>query len=598
MADIDQIIANGGRTNANFDFNALINVPARQASEERYKQEGRDLFKNGVPKNADGSIDYGAMRNALFQHGDVGQGTAVDNLDIQRQQLKFGQQQSEGIQRFEGGQQSAPILPPSANRTASAPAAPPLDRGGTSQPAPVAPPNSPGGAPTGGRASIMQVLDAQGIPNDQLGAASASVARQIGVDPNEPIDINDPRVRNVLVPAVQQLKRAGVGNVIPAGQPAPDQALPQVMGPGGPAQPSAQGVYPSNAVMVPQGQPPVVAQGGATPQPGPPPGPPQPSPQAPQPPQGQPGPVTNAVTGTTAPATPSRVDQAIAFYSGIISNPMSPPNNVKQATLRLESLQKNAELTPTQKDYAQAVLQGFRGTQDEHAAKVEADKAYATENTKSYIKKYDAIQTAGERARMDIPQLDLARKLTEDPNFYSGVGEKYNLLLKRAITTLGGDPNTAAPQEAFRKIVSNSILDQIKGMAGTGQIRVAEIKIMEQAAANAENTPQANRLLLELSSRLQKRASAIADMAQSYNGGRLDSGFDRKVAAYDRANPMISEKEIPDFRKIIGGTGQKSAPAGQPTFSSPSDVHAAISAGKLKSGDAFTDATGKTRYVP
>jgi hypothetical protein len=66
-----------------------------------------------------------------------------------------------------------------------------------------------------------------------------------------------------------------------------------------------------------------------------------------------------------------------------------------------------------------------------------------------------------------------------------------------------------------------------------------------------DNTPQSNRLLLELSSRLQKRAAAIADMAQSYNGGRLDSGFDRKVAAYDRANPMISDKEIPDFRKII-----------------------------------------------
>jgi hypothetical protein len=69
---------------------------------------------------------------------------------------------------------------------------------------------------------------------------------------------------------------------------------------------------------------------------------------------------------------------------------------------------------------------------------------------------------------MDIPQLDLARKLTEDPNFYSGVGEKYNLLLKRAVA-LGGDPNTAAPQEAFRKIVSNSILDQIKAWPAPGR---------------------------------------------------------------------------------------------------------------------------------
>lgn len=567
MADIDQIIAGGAGSSSRADFSGLANLPEAywKGVDRRNVQDTRDLFKDGVPTNPDGSVNYGAMRDALFKIGNIDKGTALDNLDIQRQQLKFGQQQSQGIQNFEGGGapgQSAPILPPSANRSASTPVAPALNRGGIDQPAQGAPgaasPQQPG-APQGG-ATIMKILDAQGIPNDQLGAASASVARQLGVDPNEPIDINDPRVRNVLVPAVQQLKRAGVGNVILAGQPAPDQPLqqpPQVMGPGGAAQPNAQGVYPSNAVMMPQGQPPVVAQGGAPPQPGPPPGPPQLPPQAQ--PQGQPGPVTNAVTGTTAPQTPSRVDQAIAFYAGIMSNPISPKTNVDLAKSRLESLQKNTELTPAQKDYVQAVTQGYRGTQDEHIAKTEADKAYATENVKSYIKKYDTIQTAGERARVDLPQLDLARKLTEDPNFYSGVGEKYNLLLKRAVTALGGDPNTAAPQEAFRKIVSNSILDQIKSMAGTGPIRVAEMKIMQDAAANPDNTPQSNRLLLELSSRLQKRSAAIADMAQSYNGGRLDSGFDKKVAAYDRANPMISDKEIPDFRKIINP--DKSAPA-------------------------------------
>jgi hypothetical protein len=588
MADIDQIIAGGSGATSRADFSGLADIPDAywKGKDRRYTQESRDLFKDGVPKNADGTIDYGAMRDALFKQGQLTQGTAIDNLDLERQRLKFGQQQSQGIQTFEQGGQPAIVSPPSPNRSASTPVAPPLNRGGVDNQAQ----SGPGGARAGGT-SIMQILSAQGIPNDQLQAASASIARQIGVDdPTQPIDTNDPRIRNVLVPAVQNLKRAGVGRVIPEGEASPpDQALPQptqVMGPRGAAQPNAQGVYPANAVMMPTEQPPVVAQGG------------HPSP-APVAQRGQPGPVTNAVTGQSAPAAPSRIDQAIAYYAGIMSNPMSPKQNVELAKTRLESMQKSVELTPAQKDYAQAVTQGFRGTQDEHAAKVEADKAYATENTKSYIKKYDAIQTAGARARMDIPQLDLARKLTEDPNFYSGVGEKYNLLLKRAVTALGGDPNTAAPQEAFRKIVSNSILDQIKSMAGTGQIRVAEIKIMEQAAANAENTPQANRLLLELSSRLQKRAAAISDMAQSYNGGRLDSGFDRKVAAYDRANPMISDKEIPDFRKIISSPKEReAAPAGQPKFGSPSDVRAAVSAGKLKSGDAFTDANGKTRYVP
>jgi hypothetical protein len=73
----------------------------------------------------------------------------------------------------------------------------------------------------------MKVLAAQGIPNDQLGAASASVARQLGIDPTAPIDLNDPQVRNVLVPAVAQLKKMGIGQVAQAGQP-PVQEIPPV----------------------------------------------------------------------------------------------------------------------------------------------------------------------------------------------------------------------------------------------------------------------------------------------------------------------------------------------------------------------------------
>lgn len=581
MADIDQILAGGAGASSRADFSGIGDIAESywKGKDRRYTQESRDLFKDGVPTNPDGTINYAAMRDALFKHGELGPGQAIDNLDIQRQQLKFGQQQSAGIQSFEGGapppQQPAIISPPSANRSASAVVAPPLNRGGEQPQA--------GGAPGRGT-NLLQILDAQGIPNDQLGAAGASIARQLGIsDPTQPIDVNDPQVRNVLVPAIQQLKRAGLGQVIPAGQPSP---APQVLGPAGPTQPNAQGVYPSNAVMMPpaaQGAP-VVAQGGA------------PQPPAPAP-QGQPAPVTNALTSTAGPPTPSRTDQAIAYYSGIMSNPISPKNNVELAKARLESLQKSAELTPEQKNYVQAKLQGFPGTMEEYQAKTAADKAYAEENTKSYIKKYDAIQTAGDRARSDIPKLDLARQLTEDPNFYSGVGENYNLLLKRAITALGGDPNTAAPQEAFRKVVSDTILDQIKSMAGTGPVRVAEMKIIEAAAANPGNTPQANRLVLELASRMQKRNADIADMAQRYNNGRLDSGFDRRVAEYDRQNPLITDKEIPNFRSIIGGKTQ-GQPAGQQQFASPADVRAAMSAGKLKSGDAFTDAAGKTRYVP
>jgi hypothetical protein len=62
---------------------------------------------------------------------------------------------------------------------------------------------------------------------------SARIANQLGLeDPNAPIDMNDPKVRNVVVPAVQQFKRMGVGQVVQNGNMPPQpvqtaQAIPQ-----------------------------------------------------------------------------------------------------------------------------------------------------------------------------------------------------------------------------------------------------------------------------------------------------------------------------------------------------------------------------------
>jgi hypothetical protein len=91
MADIDQIIAGGAGASSRADFSGLADIPEAywKGKDRRYTQESRDLFKDGVPKNADGTIDYGAMRDALFKHGELAQGTTIDNLDLARQQAQI-----------------------------------------------------------------------------------------------------------------------------------------------------------------------------------------------------------------------------------------------------------------------------------------------------------------------------------------------------------------------------------------------------------------------------------------------------------------------------------------------------------------------------
>jgi hypothetical protein len=171
------------------------------------KNELRDAFKNGVPTTADGQPDFGAMAKVLFQKGGLSEGTAAAQLGITQQNQQFGQGQSRAISSFEGGTPTPaqPIVGPSTSRNTVS-----IDPSKRADATTSQSPQQPSQQPT-----VMTVLASQGIPNDQLQAASASVARQLGVDPTAPLNMQDPQVRNVLAPAIAQLKRNGIGQVQP-----------------------------------------------------------------------------------------------------------------------------------------------------------------------------------------------------------------------------------------------------------------------------------------------------------------------------------------------------------------------------------------------
>lgn len=559
MADIDEIIS-GARGNTRYSFDAIGDPVKtfRDAQKQADETNLRRAFRDGVPTGPDGQPDFAAMAKTLFQKGGLNEGVAASNLDISRQQLKNGQILAERIGQLEGGGgQPTPALPPSANRGASVAVAPPISRGGA-QAAPA--PQQAAGQPTGGT-TIMGLLSAQGIPNDQLGAASASIARQLGVDdPNAQIDVNNPQVRNVLVPAIQQLKRMGLGQVVQQG-PQTAQAIPQ--------QPQAQ----ATAQVAPN----------------------------PQQDQGTFGP---------APATPTRgavptgmdpeTQRKIAIYTAYASNPAVPEATRKVIQSRLEAMQRAADPTGSMKEYDLYRRQGGNLPFNEWMADTEQRKTAATEEAKSSVKKYEGLVEAGTKAQMEIPQLDLLKEQMNDPNFFSGAGEKYNLLYKRLKSAVGIDPEAAVPQEYLRKATAANVLSSLGALKGLGQIRVAEINMAREAAASPDNSIPANKLLVEISKRTHERNAQIAEMAQDYKekNGVLDPGFDKQVTAFYKKNPLFTDAEIKDWHKVIGEQKQTKAASATPQFSSPADVHAAVASGKLKSGDAFTDPTGKTRYVP
>jgi hypothetical protein len=548
MADIAQLLSNAAQTNANFNFDDLINKPAREAQKSDFaaqdqaaKNALRDVFKNGVPTTADGQPDFAAMGKALFQSGDVGQGVALSNLDIQRQGL---QQNQEGARFSATGQSGNPqptiVSPPSVNRSGSAVVAQPLARGGT----------QPQGNQQGG--TLMQVLAAQGIPNDQLGAATASIGRQLGLqDPNQPLNLQDPQVRNVLVPAIQRLKQGGIGQVVPAPQ----------------GQPQAQ----------PQGQPQPVAQQQ-----------PQVAPQA----QQAPNPFANA---QAAGLIPPGVDPA-RFVAGMKYRAAALPKGPAQEAIQAQvnAIDKASELTAGQRDFNASQA---NPAIDERAAQQKADEARATGVAQSDIKEQDGIISAGAAARQRLATLNTISNIIDtDKNMTLGFGAETSLKIKKALESIGVNVGDLSGPQAIQKLNGLLASESAKGVS----VRPAQFEFKTFLTNNPglDLDKAGNQRVIGIFSQLAKRDVDLGKLARQNRDNWQN--WDNVVENYDKQNPIkdpVSGKVI-TTNSIVAPGPSKSTPASSPTFSSPADVHAAVASGKLKSGDAFKTSDGRTKYVP
>jgi hypothetical protein len=175
-------------------------------------------------------------------------------------------------------------------------------------------------------------------------------------------------------------------------------------------------------------------------------------------------------------------------------------------------------------------------------------------DTERFGKQYDQIQHQADETNKLVDTLKLTKSLMDQPSFYSGAGSEFALAAKRIGVALGlANPNEAQAMEAFGKTVSSAIMDQIRSLGGQGlgQVRVAEINIMKQAAQNHDNTPASNRLLTELQERAAERWTLpIAKLAREYDNGHLDAGFDKVKQDWINKHPLLSKEELEDPRRI------------------------------------------------
>lgn len=232
---------------------------------------------------------------------------------------------------------------------------------------------------------------------------------------------------------------------------------------------------------------------------------------------------------------------------------------------RAKQIIDQAAPAPAIKEWRQS---GSKLPYDQWVAAAEGDKETAKQDATLYAKKYDAIVENGTKAQAEIPQLEmLQEQMNNDPSFFSGSGEKYNLLYKRLKSAVGIDPDAPVPQELLRKVTASNVLSSLSALKGLGPIRVAEMNMAKEAAASPDNSIPANKMLVEISKRTHQRNAEIADMAQTYKeqNGALDATFDKKVSSFYKDHPLFSDAEIKDWHKVIGDpTPSKAAQATQP----------------------------------
>lgn len=398
MADIDSIISGvGGNTRADFSGLEKILPNYWAGLDQAFKQRQRDQFKDGVPTDANGNVDYSAVQRTLLQNAQPDQAAKFGALTLNQMQLDAAR---DAGQFYATGGPSASNIPPSSSRTAGTAVAPAVGGGGNV------------GASAQGQhpkqpQTLMQVVEGAGFPNDQLGTITQSLSRQIGVDPQAPINLNDPQVRNVLVPAIQRLKQMNLGQPVAAGGQAPA------------AQPAATSATPD--------------------------------------------PFAGAVSRGLIPpgVDPQRFVAGLKYRAAAL--PEGPAQ--KAALTQLEAINKATEPTPEMRNAAAAGM-----SSREYADRGDTAQTERAVLTNSILPKLDKSQEGATAARDEIQAIDRAREQLDAPGgIVAGKFANQQLMMQKVGSFFGLDKGQVANTEAFSSAIGSRTLALVKGLgAGAG----------------------------------------------------------------------------------------------------------------------------------
>jgi hypothetical protein len=158
-----------------------------------------------------------------------------------------------------------------------------------------------------------------------------------------------------------------------------------------------------------------------------------------------------------------------------------------------------------------------------------------------YGKRFLDTQNEAQAAQRTLNGLTVMESAISSPGFYSGAGSEFITTLKRIGQGVGLDPAGISSMETFNAMSKQAALDAMGGSLGAGFSNADRDFVIDQVP-NLGNTPQGNRMLVDIQRKLNGRKIEIAGLARDYaarNGGRIDPGFDDFLSRWAASNPLF-----------------------------------------------------------
>jgi hypothetical protein len=209
--------------------------------------------------------------------------------------------------------------------------------------------------------------------------------------------------------------------------------------------------------------------------------------------------------------------------------------------------------TAAEKEYDRAAAEGYQGSFMDFlkAKKKEFNIGINTEGADDFTKalmkgmatRYETYQSEADAAEKAMANLNLMGNLVSQDDFYSGPFGNQVTAVRRVATLFGADPQQVADAETFNKIAKDSALQVMGGSLGVG-FSNADRDFVEAMVPNIENTKAGNLKIIEVQTKIQNRKIELARMAEQYaaENGTL-KGFRAFITEWRQQNPLFSAAE-------------------------------------------------------